>query len=164
MLTRRTPLARKTIRRGRPKRAYCTIRGCKRRPYIGGEWCISHAKSLADRLFSVYIKHRDEFCQRCGSTQNLDCSHHITRGRLATRYDPQNAVAHCRACHLLFTHTPALHTEWIVRRLGQYQWELLLDRAYGPRDENGVRHQPDANRPDYASVISLYRGFFEDAA
>ena len=161
MLTRRTPLARKSIRRGKPKRAYCTIRGCKRRPYIGGELCITHAKALADRVFSAYIRQRDGCCQRCGTTRDLQCSHHIRRSQLATRYDPKNAVAHCSACHLLFTLHPALHSEWIVRRLGQFSYELLLDRAYGPRDGNGVRHQTDANRPDYASVIALYR---EDAA
>jgi len=151
----------KTRRRSKPKRPSCTVRGCTRRPHIGSEYCITHGKRLADSLFAAFIVRRDGHCQRCGSTEYLQCSHHITRGRLATRYDPENAVAHCRACHLLFHLQPALHSEWIVRRLGQFSYELLLDRACGPRDENGVRHQVDANRPDYANLIALYR---EDAA
>jgi len=151
----------KTRRRSKPKRPSCTVRGCTRRPYIGGEYCITHGKRLADSLFAAFIVHRDGCCQKCGTTSYLQCSHHISRGRLATRYDPENAVAHCRGCHKTFTENPPLHLEWIIDRMGADEYELLLDRAYGPRDENGVRHQTDANRPDYASLIALYR---EDAA
>ena len=63
----------KTRRRSKPKRPSCTVRGCTRRPYIAGEWCISHAKKLADDAFRDFILRRDRCCQRCGGTEYLQC-------------------------------------------------------------------------------------------
>lgn len=133
------------------------MRGCHRRPYVAGEMCITHAKREADRLFSLWIRARDGRCQRCGTTRDLDCSHHITRERLAVRYSPDNACAHCRGCHVFLTHHGALHVEWIIGHIGAEAYDDLMDRAYGSRDENGVRHQTESNRPDYGAVIALYR-------
>jgi len=155
MLTRRTPLARKAVRRGRPKRAYCTVRGCKRRPYIGGEWCISHAKSLADRLWSAYIRTRDGTCQAAAFFPDIRCAgslqamHLISRRYLATRYDPANGRAGCGAHHMWLEEHPLEHDLWCEQVLGAAVYDELKARAM------------IGGRPDYASIVALYR---EDAA
>jgi len=109
-----------------------------------------------DRLFSLFVRQRVPFCENCGedgSRFQLQCSHHISRGRASTRWDPDNAVTHCAYCHDLFTNNPALHHEWILHRLGQPGWDALMDKAYGPINENtGTREGPV--RPDRVAILA----------
>lgn len=97
----------------------------------------------SDKLFSNYIRTRDNWtCQRCGKqyeppTQALHCSHFQGRGKEATRFDPENAVALCYGCHRYFTSHPAEHYQWQVNRLGQEAVDLLVLRSnqYKKRDD-----------------------------
>ena len=145
----------KTRRRSKPKRPSCTVRGCTRRPYIGGEYCITHAKALADRLWSVYIRNRDGMCQAAAFFPNIRCAgslqamHLVSRRYLATRYDPSNGRAGCAAHHCYLTEHP-LEADLFNRQvLGTAVYDELKARAM------------IGGRPDYASLIALYR---EDAA
>ena len=54
----------------------------------------------ADIEFSKWIRKRDGKCMRCGTINNLTCSHFWVRQHSATRYNPDNCVAVCwMPCH-----------------------------------------------------------------
>lgn len=89
----------------------------------------------ADKLFSLWIRWRAGWkCERCGAqfeigSQGLHCSHFWGRAREATRFDPENCVAHCHGCHAFLTANPELHREWKLKQLGEEKYSLLLVRA-----------------------------------
>jgi len=62
-------------------------------------------RTPADTWFSKAIRIRNNhICEYCKTDMshdlaNLHCSHFISRGYLATRYNPSNAFAHCHKCH-----------------------------------------------------------------
>lgn len=76
---------------------------------------------------------------RCGKTFNLQCAHIIGRRNHRLRYDPQNGIALCYACHIHYAHKePIAFTRWLdstfperVKYLESHQNEIeqrkLLD-------------------------------------
>jgi 5-methylcytosine-specific restriction endonuclease McrA len=65
-------------------------------------------RELADDLFSLYIRTRDEWtCRRCGSLkwQVMQCAHLMPKGAYpALRYEERNAICLCYGCHKHMTH------------------------------------------------------------
>ena len=58
------------------------------------------AKRLLDSVFSMWIRKRDgDICFFCGERKATDCFHFIPRGKLATRWEPDNCVASCSRCN-----------------------------------------------------------------
>lgn len=90
---------------------------------------------LADKYFSLFIRYRDNWtCQRCLTqyevgSQGLHCSHFWGRARESTRFDPENASAHCYGCHSFFTANPELHRAWKLKQVGQSAYDRLMIRA-----------------------------------
>lgn len=82
----------------------------------------------ADRLFSQFIRTRDGMCYRCGTTENLQCAHIISRSYKTIRTHPLNAIALCRSCHVYFTHRPLEWQDWIEERFPGI-WQQMRDRA-----------------------------------
>ena len=71
----------------------------------------------ADRLFSEYIRTRDDWqCKACGSPKRPQCAHLISRRYRAVRWNPGNAVCLCSACHVRFTHDPLGWEAWCEER------------------------------------------------
>jgi 5-methylcytosine-specific restriction protein A len=63
----------------------------------------------ADRLFSEYIRTRDNWtCQCCGRTREngaaIQCAHIVSRRYRATRWSRSNAIALCSKCHVYYTY------------------------------------------------------------
>ena len=62
-------------------------------------------KTQGDNWFSKCVRIRANWnCEYCGNNFENDkgmlhCSHFISRGYLATRYHPFNALSHCHSCH-----------------------------------------------------------------
>ena len=89
----------------------------------------------ADKFFSLFIRYRANWTsERCGTkyevnSQGLHCSHFWGRAREATRFDPENASAHCHGCHAFFTANPALHCEWKLKQIGHAAYDRLMIRA-----------------------------------
>ena len=89
----------------------------------------------ADRYFSLWIRNRANWCcERCGKqydppTNALHCSHFMGRGKESTRFDPENASAHCYGCHQYLTSHPAEHMAWKVKQLGQEKVDALVLRS-----------------------------------
>lgn len=99
-----------------------------------------------DALFSKLVRLRDRVCVRCGSAEFLQCSHHLSRRFLIIRFDFDNAVAHCRSCHTLFTRNPDEHTLWIINRIGMEKFMQLHElRLQGTRERY---------RPDYHAILA----------
>lgn len=112
--------------------------------------------SPLDKLFSQNIRMRAiqrGGCERCltlkydiqkedGSVypawKQLQCSHFIGRARRAVRWDEDNAVGLCAACHMYLTSHPLEHVRFFTDYLGEQQVDLLMAR-------NRSREKPDIN-------------------
>lgn len=94
--------------------------------------------SLADRLFSLYIRTRDNWtCQRCFCDFSqrrwaLDNSHFWGRGNKSVRFDPENVIAACKKCHQILTANPGEHIALFWNRLGPVKYDALGVRARTP--------------------------------
>lgn len=74
-------------------------------------------RSYCDNIFSRYIRARDQICQRCGKTENLQCAHILSRSYSAVRCDPDNAIAMCYSCHIgWWHHNPVEAGRWFDNR------------------------------------------------
>ncbi len=101
-----------------------------------------------DKAFSEVIRkraiNRTGGCERChagkSSWKQLQTSHFWGRGRKMVRWDEDNAVGLCGACHLYLTAHPAEHTEWFKKKLGDLSYQLLELRAQvvGKPDIEGI--------------------------
>lgn len=146
---KRSPLKRKTeLRRKRPKprrvRAACTVRGCARPPKAAS-MCLTHCKRECDRLFSLAVRARG-YCERCGSTERLQCSHIVSRRYLAVRWLRMNAEALCAKCHH-FQHSWPLEAEAeVIGRIGQEDFDYLKRTALAGKGS-----------PDYETILAELR-------
>jgi 5-methylcytosine-specific restriction endonuclease McrA len=82
----------------------------------------------ADVLFSKLVRDRDRACQECGTVDNLQCAHLISRSYKSIRTNFDNAVALCRGCHTRYTHRPLEWREWVETRFPG-RWDALTDVA-----------------------------------
>lgn len=86
------------------------------------------AKAKADRLFSLIVRSRGE-CRACGSTQNLQTMHIISRRYSHTRCDLDNAMCGCASCHRFFTDNPVLFGRFVTDEIGSELYDVLAERA-----------------------------------
>lgn len=65
---------------------------------------VSKLKKEADKIFSQYIRQRDEGrCFTCGVRKHwkeIQCGHYISRSHNSLRYDERNCNAQCVACNI----------------------------------------------------------------
>jgi len=89
-----------------------------------------------DIVFSEFIRKRAMVrvggCERClhkkTEYKRLQCSHFHGRSRRSVRWDEDNAVGLCPACHLYFTAQPIEHTQWFEHHLGGPGFIMLQAR------------------------------------
>ena len=88
----------------------------------------------ADKAFSLCVRERNAWCcERCGKyypedkRMGLHCSHYHGRGKWSTRLNGVNAWAHCFGCHRHLGSNPHEFTRWVVGRMGEQEYELLLE-------------------------------------
>ena len=107
-----------------------------------------------DTIFSKLIRLRARFnCELRGKCNGryfpkgngLQCCHIFSRRHQATRYDPDNAMAGCFACHQYFGENPTLFTAVVKKHLGDVRYEELE-----------ARHRKIVKRTD-ADADSLYQ-------
>lgn len=102
------PIARKRAKKRTWKSPRCQVLRCNKKAEVL-TYCNSHAKSEADRRFSLYIRARDGKCMIPNASPcigPLQCCHILSRRFLATRWDEQNAVAGCAGHHAYWTRNP----------------------------------------------------------
>lgn len=89
-----------------------------------------------DILFSRIIRARAGWrCEACGTSykdrpQGLHCSHLFSRRHKSTRWDEDNAFAHCFGCHQRLGGDPVEFVAWAVSRLGQDKVDALRLKAH----------------------------------
>lgn len=108
---------------------------CGEKPLSERRKAVSFGKvkiDAADKYFSLYIRNRAKWnCERCGKhyeppTSALHCSHFIGRGKENTRFDLDNASAHCYGCHQYLTSHPAEHVAWKIEQVGERAVNILM--------------------------------------
>jgi len=88
----------------------------------------------ADRYFSYFIRERDNWiCKKCKTqyprkAQGLHCSHFFGRRAESTRFDPNNADAHCYYCHQYLGSNPLEFTEWKKKSMSPEDFQDLIVR------------------------------------
>ncbi len=83
-------------------------------------------KGKADELFSLYIRKTRGACERCGSTEFLQCAHIITRSALNTRWDERNVWCLCARDHIRLTHWPVEHRDFAWATIGEEMYYELV--------------------------------------
>ena len=95
-------------------------------------------RDKADDLFSKLVRERaGGCCETCrkyfpeGERRGLHCSHIFSRRHLATRWDPENAIAECFGCHQKGAGNPVEHFYALETMLGKERLERLRVRHTG---------------------------------
>jgi 5-methylcytosine-specific restriction endonuclease McrA len=86
-------------------------------------------RNKLDIIYSKLIRKRG-YCQRCGKSENLQCSHIHSREKMSVRWDLLNSFCLCAGCHKYFWHThPIDAAEFAKNKLGDYEYTLLIIKA-----------------------------------
>lgn len=111
-------------------------------------------KSRCDRMCAVIVKARaGGRCERCGKTAALDWAHIFVRAKHNSRWDPENALALCRPCHIYTGDHPATFMAWLADWKGR-DWLEALER----------KSNQQWNR-SYPEVLAYLKGYgLQDAA
>ena len=87
-------------------------------------------RTAADIEFSKAVRAASENCERCGKPAD-DCSHYVGRRNASTRYCVMNCTALCRGCHNYLGERPDEHHAFMVKKLGEAGYDILLEKARG---------------------------------
>lgn len=86
-----------------------------------------------DKLFSDYIRAKAGWkCERCGNVpdrRGLHCHHFQRRRKQSTRFDEDNCLSLCLGCHQFFQENDEEEKFFMVQKLGQERFDMLLVRA-----------------------------------
>lgn len=97
---------------------------------------------LADKLMSLFIRQTVGMCERCGSKENLQDSHIITRAKQPTRWVRLNHQCLCYRCHIHWFHKgsdPVEVARWVISKIGMETYEqlkILSESGDKPSDEH----------------------------
>lgn len=88
------------------------------------------AKKRATIAHSLIVRARGK-CENCGDREyaHLQCAHIISRRYSATRTDLANAFCLCAGCHMRFTEWPLEFSEFVLEKIGEDGYLLLVTRA-----------------------------------
>lgn len=87
------------------------------------------AKAKADKFFSLIVRAHGE-CENCGSRNQLQTAHIISRRYSAVRCDLANAFCLCAGCHRHFTDHPLDFTAFCYEQRSHEMLDALRDRAH----------------------------------
>ena len=92
-----------------------------------------------DILFSQIVRQAGK-CLVCGTSQNLQCCHIISRRYHQVRWDLRNAVAMCRNHHVYYTYHPLEWDDYIKAEIGEGTFADLKEKAlqYGKIDHKAL--------------------------
>ena len=102
---------------------------------------IPKLKKKLDRLFSLYIRHRDSFdgenleCITCGKVvpiKEAHCGHHISRAVSPTRYSETNCAGQCAYDNVFREGAQWLFGPALRLKHGDYAYEQMLEESRQP--------------------------------
>lgn len=80
-----------------------------------------------DRLWSKYVIARDGGrCVLCGSTENVQNGHLLTRSAMSTRWSEINCHAQCARCNARHEENPEPYMKWFLEQYGNEKYDHLL--------------------------------------
>lgn len=82
-------------------------------------------KNQLEELWKEYCLERDKYCQYCGSKDNLQIHHIISRKNNSIKYDVENGITLCKRCHSKISLNPTSRTEFIIWYIKKYSLEKL---------------------------------------
>lgn len=87
-----------------------------------------------DRLFSLYIRHRDKTCQALTCNKpSRECAHIYGRKNHSVRWYPDNALGLCHKHHFHWAHAePSQFDRFVQRKLGEDRYNKLTLKANKP--------------------------------
>ena len=83
-------------------------------------------KGKATKLHAQIIRDHG-FCERCGSSNNLQCAHIISRKYSWTRTSLDNAFCLCASCHRHYTDNPVEFGVFTIDMIGETKYQELVD-------------------------------------
>jgi HNH endonuclease len=87
------------------------------------------SKHKCDLMVRKILLKQHNVCERCGSRDNLQVSHIISRRYSATRTDLANVQLLCARDHFYFTHWPKEFSKWITDSIGTHTYDRLREKA-----------------------------------
>lgn len=90
---------------------------------------------------SLFIRGKAKKCERCGSKENLQDSHIITRSKQPTRWVLDNHQCLCCKCHIYWFHKgsdPIEVAMWVISKIGIDKYiTLKILSEVGPMPTDG---------------------------
>lgn len=90
-------------------------------------------KNKLEELWKMYCLLRDNnTCQYCGSKEDLQVHHIISRKNSNTKYDVDNGITLCKRCHAkisLNNNERMLFMLWYFKKFGIEKYEQLQEKA-----------------------------------
>lgn len=87
------------------------------------------AKAKATVLHSKIVRARVGYCERCGSTTNLQCAHIRRRTYSTTRTDLDNAWCLCAKCHWAVDQDASEFMELVRHTIGVRKFNALKKKS-----------------------------------
>jgi len=85
------------------------------------------AKGKATKLHALIVRSRG-VCEACGSGNQLQCAHIISRKYSNTRTSLDNAFCLCASCHRTFTDNPVDFGKFVTDMIGEERYDELVKR------------------------------------
>jgi len=117
---------------------------------------IKHIKEKADRLFSDFIRDRDQYtcvtCGRQGDKNEIDAGHFVSRYIMNLRYDERNVHAQCRKCNRFQGGQLRIYS---MRMIEKYGSDILYELE--EKEKEYRKGKGKYGRDFFNSIISLYK-------
>ena len=98
--------------------------------YIGPRKCL---EIQLDKVFSEYIKLRDDYhCVICGTDQQPQAGHLITRSCARLRWHKLNGHCQCASHNLQHEYRPEIYTSWFIGTYGVDEYNRLYELSQIP--------------------------------
>lgn len=94
---------------------------------------IQNLKEELEELWKFACMARDNFtCQYCGSKEDLQVHHIVSRKHMNTKFDLENGITLCKKCHAkisLNNNERMLFMLWYFKKYGIEKYEKLQEKA-----------------------------------
>ena len=84
----------------------------------------------ADKIFSEWIRNRDQHCVLCGTTYQLCNGHLVKRGKHSTRFDEKNCNCLCKRCNFRDEFDHDIYVSWFLKKYGEEEYQDLVKRGH----------------------------------
>lgn len=87
-------------------------------------------RNRLDKKMSLYIRARDRACVVCGSRENLQNGHYLSRVYFSIRWNPTNCNCQCSSCNVKHELDPEPYRDFMVERYGEAHIKFLSNLAH----------------------------------